>query len=100
MPDLSNDLIEELAERFKALSEPSRLAILRFLMEQAAPVGVIADAVGQSQPNTSRHLAALRRAGFVSGQRSGQSITYAIADPVVIKLCDLMCKSPLPRRTG
>ena len=95
---MTNELLEELADRFKALSEPSRLSILKFLMGQPAPVGVIAEAVGQSQPNTSRHLAALKRAGFVSGRRDGQSIIYSIADPLVVKLCDLMCGSPLPRR--
>lgn len=98
MQEMTNDLVAELAERFKALSEPSRLSILRFLMTRPSPVGVIAEAVGQSQPNTSRHLGALKRAGFVVGRRRGQSIIYAIADPVVIKLCDLMCDSPLPRK--
>ena len=95
---MTNEVLEELAERFKALSEPSRLAILRFLMAQPAPVGVIAEAVGQSQPNASRHLAALKRAGFVSGRRDGQSIIYSIADPIVIQLCNLMCDSPLTQR--
>ena len=95
---MTNEVLEELAERFKALSEPSRLAILRFLMVQPAPVGVIAEAVGQSQPNASRHLAALKRAGFVSGRRDGQSIIYSISDPIVIQLCNLMCGSPLTQR--
>ena len=32
VPEMTNELLEELAERFKALSEPSRLSILKFLM--------------------------------------------------------------------
>ncbi len=97
MPALKDHDLEEVAERFKALSEPSRLAILRFLMAGEAAVGVIATETGQSQPNVSRHLAALKRAGFVTGERNAQSIVYKISDPVVIQLCDLMCGSPQPR---
>lgn len=98
MPTVSDEQLEEIAERFKALSEPSRLAVLRRLMEGEAAVGEIAEEIGQSQPNVSRHLAGLRRAGFVSGRREGQSIYYSICDPVVVKLCELLCSGPAKRR--
>lgn len=91
MNPVTDAQLEEMAERFKALSDPSRLGVLRELMAGEAAVGEIAAATGQSQPNVSRHLAALRRAGFVSGTRHGQSIRYAISDPVVVKLCQLLC---------
>ena len=91
MPTVTDEQLEEIAERFKALSEVSRLAVLRRLMEGEAAVGEIADDIGQSQPNVSRHLAGLRRAGFVAGRRDGQSIYYSISDPVVVKLCELLC---------
>lgn len=91
MPTLHDHDLEEIAERFKALSEPSRLAILRVLMAGEAAVGIIASETGQSQPNVSRHLAALKRAGFVVGERNAQSIVYKISDPIVVSLCDLMC---------
>jgi DNA-binding transcriptional ArsR family regulator len=91
---VSDEQLEEIAEKFKALSEPSRLAVLRHLMVGESPVGEIAAKIGQSQPNVSRHLAGLRRAGFVAGRRDGQSIYYSICDPVVIKLCELLCGAP------
>jgi len=97
MPGVTDQQLEEIAEKFKALSEPSRLAVLRRLMEGEAAVGEIADEIGQSQPNVSRHLAGLKRAGFVSGRREGQSIYYSISDPVVIKLCELLCG---PKKKG
>ena len=97
MPALQDHDLEIVAERFKALSEPSRLAILRFLMGGEAAVGIIATETGQSQPNVSRHLAALKRAGFVTGERNAQSIVYKISDPVVVALCDLMCGEPPAR---
>ena len=98
MPTLHEHDLEEVAERFKALSEPSRLAILKVLMGGEAAVGVIASETGQSQPNVSRHLAALKRAGFVAGERNAQSIVYKISDPIVVGLCDLMCGSPPSRQ--
>jgi DNA-binding transcriptional ArsR family regulator len=97
MPVVTDEQLVEIAEKFKALSEPSRLAVLRRLMEGEAAVGEIADEIGQSQPNVSRHLGGLKRAGFVAGRREGQSIYYSISDPVVIKLCELMCRAPKSR---
>lgn len=98
MPLVTDEQLEEIAEKFKALSEPSRLAVLRRLMEGEASVGEIAEDVGQGQPNVSRHLGALKRAGFVAGRRDGQSIYYAICDPVVVKLCELLCGIPKRKR--
>jgi DNA-binding transcriptional ArsR family regulator len=91
MKPVTDAQLEEIADRFKALSDPSRLAVLRELMADEAAVGEIATATGQSQPNVSRHLAALKRAGFVKGTRHGQSIRYSICDPVVVELCQLLC---------
>ncbi|NNC89098.1 MAG: winged helix-turn-helix transcriptional regulator [Akkermansiaceae bacterium] len=98
MPEVTDAQLEELAERFKALSDPSRLAVLRRLMAGEAAVGEIAEDIGHSQPNVSRHLAALKRAGFVRGERDGQSIYYSISDPVVVKLCELLCGNPRAKR--
>ena len=98
MPVVTDEQLVEIAEKFKALSEPSRLAVLRRLMEGEAAVGEIAEDIGQGQPNVSRHLAALRRAEFVAGRRDGQSIYYSISDPIVVKLCELMCGPPKNKR--
>ena len=79
---------------FQALADPSRRSIFETLMEGEAAVGEIASEIGQTQPNVSRHLGGLKRAGFVSGRREGQSIYYSICDPVVVKLCELLCATP------
>ncbi|MBK1790468.1 ArsR/SmtB family transcription factor [Persicirhabdus sediminis] len=91
MKPLSDTQIEEIAERFKALSDPTRLSILHHLMKGEAAVGEIAEGVAQSQPNVSRHLAGLKQARFVKGTRQGQSIRYSIADDSVYQLCAIMC---------
>lgn len=70
----------EAAARFGALSDPSRLAILRMLIRQGpagAPAGDIAAALGASPSRASFHLAALARAGLVTQRRAARSVIYA-----------------------
>ncbi len=54
------------------------------------PAGDIAGALGVSQPNVSRHLAILRDRGFVTTQRFGSSIHYALASPKILRALDLL----------
>lgn len=88
---LSPAAMTELAERFRALGEPARLAILDGLREGERTVGDLVEATGQAQANVSRHLAVLHGAGFVSRRRDGAFVRYAVSDPQVYQLCDLMC---------
>ena len=81
----------ELAERFRALGEPARLAILDALRAGERTVGELVEATGQAQANVSRHLAVLHGAGFVSRRRDGAFVRYTVSDPQVYELCDLMC---------
>lgn len=83
---------EMIASRFRALGDPNRLRILDLLRRrEEASVGEITAALGTSQQNTSRHLAALRTEGFLSRRKQGTSTLYRIADPVVLELCDRVC---------
>jgi ArsR family transcriptional regulator len=51
------------------------------------------NALGASQPNISKHLQALCQGGLISRRRKGLNIYYSIADPRVLKLCQLVCRS-------
>jgi DNA-binding transcriptional ArsR family regulator len=83
--------ISELHARVcKALADPKRLLIINELRDGPRPVGDIADAVGVSQPNVSRHLAILRDRGFVTTQRFGSSIHYGLASPKILRALDLL----------
>ncbi len=77
------------AEAFRALGEPLRLAIVRFLLDQggvccATPGRVcacdIVAAFGLSQPTVSHHMQILARAGLVQARKQGRWMFYA-ADP-------------------
>lgn len=56
------------ADTFGALADPTRLAIVRLLAEEALRPSEIAEAIGTTRPLTSRHLKVLREAGIVEDE--------------------------------
>ena len=60
------------------LAEPTRRRILDLLLERERPVGDLVDALGTSQPATSKHLRVLREAGLVVVRADGQRRIYAL----------------------
>jgi len=86
------DEISELAEIFKALSDPTRLRLVRLLGDQDTGeancgcgsqrflcVNALAEKVGVSQSAVSQHLRVLRQVGLVYGTRKGSFMHYALA---------------------
>lgn len=70
----------ELSEKLKALAHPYRLSIVEQLYRQPSNVNGIVEILGIPQPSVSAHLARLRTAGIIRGERSGQEIHYSIVD--------------------
>lgn len=90
---MSDKMMDLVARRFRMLGDVTRLRILQALESGEKSVGTITDQVTGTQPNISKHLQALTDAGILDRRRVGNSILYAIADPVIFKLCDLVCQS-------
>lgn len=84
-------MLEQLAERFKALAEPNRLAILSALHAGELSVSELVDQTALGQANVSKHLDVLRRYGFVSRRKDGLNVFYRLADKEVFRICDIMC---------
>jgi DNA-binding transcriptional ArsR family regulator len=82
---------EEVAMRFRALSEPMRLKILRRLFRSEASVGEILEEVGGTQANVSKHLAVLHGSALVDRRKDGTRTVYRIADPTLLKICSIVC---------
>lgn len=64
---------------FTALSEPTRLAILRFLVTRGpggAPAGEIGETVGFTSSRGSFHLATLTRAGLLTSEKVSRQVIY------------------------
>jgi len=91
--------IEAAAHRFALLADPTRLRILRTVMEGGEmSVGAIAEAAGASRFNTSAHLNRLAAGGLVARRREGSTVYYRIGDENVSRICDWMCDSLQRRR--
>lgn len=63
---------------FKALSHPVRRRIIEMLRTGPRASGDIASAFDMSWPTITGHLNALKEAGLVSPERSGQTIRYRL----------------------
>ncbi|WP_159063079.1 ArsR/SmtB family transcription factor, partial [Streptomyces scabiei] len=61
-----------------ALADPARLRLVSLLAERPRPVGVLAELAEARQPQTTKHLQTLERAGLVTSQRTGQRRIYAL----------------------
>ncbi|MEV4188289.1 metalloregulator ArsR/SmtB family transcription factor [Streptosporangium canum] len=64
-----------------ALADPARWRLVTLLAERPRPVGVLAQLTGARQPQTTKHLQTLERAGIVTSQRTGQRRIYALRSP-------------------
>lgn len=71
----------ELAEAFKALSDPIRLRLLNLIAtgdNGEACVCDLTEAVERSQPTVSHHLKVLRDAGLVTATKRGTWAWYSV----------------------
>ncbi len=84
-------LVEAIADRFRVLSDPMRIRILDALRDGPATVGELAEALGTSQQNVSKHLGVLAQTGMVAREKEGNSVRCRIADPSVLALCEQVC---------
>jgi len=88
---LTPELLEVIAERFKVLSEPTRLQILNALREGERSVSELVEWTGLGQANVSKHLQLLHAAGFVARRKEGLYVHYRLAGEEVFQLCDILC---------
>jgi DNA-binding transcriptional ArsR family regulator len=72
------------ADVFRAISDPSRRALLDRLRGGPAPVNVLAAEFAQTRPAISKHLRVLRDAHLVSETRAGRERLYEL-DPIPLQ---------------
>jgi DNA-binding transcriptional ArsR family regulator len=88
---LPDQLAVIIAERFRVLSEPMRIRLLDALRDDEATVGELAEQLGTSQQNVSKHLGVLAGAGMVEREKRGTAVVCSVADNSVFALCELVC---------
>lgn len=92
MPSLMPDeILDRVAERFRMLSDPTRLSILRALLDGEKNVGMVVAETGQNQANVSKHLKMLAESGMVRRRKQGLQVFYVASDPLAERLCTMVC---------
>ncbi|MCQ0969984.1 metalloregulator ArsR/SmtB family transcription factor [Paracoccus sp. TK19116] len=72
--------ISDASTTFAALGQPTRLAVLRLLVQagpEGMPAGRIADTLDVRQNTLSANLNILSQAGLIRGTRTGRQIVYS-----------------------
>ena len=80
---------------FAALSQPTRLAIVRLLVRagtDGVAAGAVAGEVGVSASNVSFHLKELERAGLIAARREARSIVYSASYDTLSDLIGFLMK--------
>lgn len=93
---IPKQFLEMMAGRFATLADPTRLEVIHCLMKGGEQnVSQIVAATGHTHPNVSKHLRHLRDAGAVARRKVGLKVYYQLDDPLIKKLCKLVCESLL-----
>lgn len=77
--------MDELIKTFKALSDETRLRIIKLLEGGELCVCDIVAALDLVQPKISFHLNALKEAGFIKDRKQGKWIHYRIDDSICLR---------------
>src|ERR1700712_3223470 len=75
-------------ELYRLLAEPVRLRLLALAAEEELAIGELAELLREGQPNVSRHVSPLRKAGLLSMRKHGTRVLVRLSeqaelDPVV-----------------
>ncbi|MGH3520859.1 MAG: ArsR/SmtB family transcription factor [Haloechinothrix sp.] len=74
------------ARFFRALSDPTRLALLELILAGERTSAECVAHAGISQPRVSVHLSCLADCGYVVARRDGRRLRYSVGDPRVADL--------------
>jgi len=87
---MAQSIFDLQAELCKTMANATRLRIVHHLRQKPSCVGDIAQATSFPQAKVSQHLSILRARGIVTAERRGSEIIYRIANPKIVRVCDLM----------
>jgi ArsR family transcriptional regulator, arsenate/arsenite/antimonite-responsive transcriptional repressor len=96
LPPMDPEAADDLAAVFKALSDPTRVAIVsRLASGEQCCVCDLTDAFELSQPTVSHHLRILRDAGLVEAERRGTFAYYWLVPEAIERLAGVFAPSVL-----
>ena len=96
-PPLRAKEFEDLSSRFKALADPTRLAIVNRLASGEAKCVCEFNSLGLAQPTISHHLRVLREAGLIEvSHKRGTWVFYRLVPEAVEALACALGGAPAP----
>jgi ArsR family transcriptional regulator len=82
--DISGQEQERLVKMLKALGNPHRFEIIKFLVTHPGCItGDIVDYLPIAQATVSQHLKVLRQAGWISGSTEGPATSYCLNEDAI-----------------
>jgi DNA-binding transcriptional ArsR family regulator len=86
----NNSKFIQKSELLKALAHPTRLCIIKGLMEKESNVTHIQKCLDLPQSTVSQHLFKLKAAGIIKGERKGLEISYQVINEDVKKIINIL----------
>lgn len=83
-------LFEQHAEVCKTLANACRIEIINLLRSKEKSVAFLLKKTGLLKANLSQHLSVMRQREIVKRRKAGSTVYYRIANPKIVKACDLM----------
>ena len=87
MKRLSEEHVNRIAQRARALGETARVRIVETLSRGEHTVGQLAALLGMQQSTASKHLQVLYHAGVVQRQRAASMVIYSLTSRDVMTWC-------------
>lgn len=97
MSVFTEEEIERIASRSRALGDATRVRILSILSRGEQPVGQIAAAAGTLPSTASKHLQVLFHANLVQRRRDASTVIYWIASDTLLPYLRGLAAGALPK---
>lgn len=88
--DINTRDYQKIADKLKAIAHKDRLCIVKGLIDKSSNVSTIQECMKQPQSTISQHLAKLKSAGIIEGQRNGLEIQYSVVDENIRKIINII----------
>ncbi len=91
----SDEVVSDLAQAFRLLSDETRLRIVFHLAREEQNVGSLCKILGLAQPTVSHHLGLLRMGRLITNRRNGKQVIYSL-NTDILKRMNSKIKSCVP----
>ena len=78
----------QIGDQLRVMGQVVRLRLIECLAEGSSTPHELADELGLSQQNVSKHLQVLFKARIVTRRRDGTSVLYSLADDLALAVLD------------